>query len=83
MDTNIANLGELEGILCNFDGISKGLFHFFKAFKLAKLLEAFDYVKGKGAHVSTLLLSIIIFRPRNDSPYSIKYLNKLLESFFI
>lgn len=67
MATNIAQMGELEGTLLDLDKTTNGILHFFTAFKLAKLLSAFDRIKGKGTDVSTLLLSLIVFRLRNES----------------
>ena len=67
MPSKIAHLSELESVLCNNDKTNEGVLHFFTAFKLGRLLGAFDILKSKGVSVSLLLLSLIIFRLRNES----------------
>jgi hypothetical protein len=66
MATNIAQMDELKGKLLDLDKTTNGTLHFFNTFKLAKLLSVFDRIKGKGADVSSLLLSLIVFRLRNE-----------------
>ena len=67
MTSKIANLSELESVLCNDDKTNEGILHFFSTFKIAHLLAAFGSFKSKGLEVSVLLLSLLIFRLRSES----------------
>jgi hypothetical protein len=67
MRSKITYLSELESVLSNNDKINEGVLQFFTAFKFGRLLGAFDSVKSKGFSVSVLLLSLILFRLRNES----------------
>jgi hypothetical protein len=67
MTSKIAHLSELESVLCNNDKTNEGVLQFFTAFKIGRLLGSFDFVKSKGFSVSVLLLSLILFRLRNES----------------
>lgn len=67
MTSKIANLSELESVLCNDDKTNEGILHFFSTFKIARLLAAFGSFKSKGFEVSVLLLSLLIFRLRSES----------------
>lgn len=67
MTSKIAHLSELESVLCNNDKTNEGVLQFFTAFKIGRLLGAFDSLKSKGFSVSVLLLSLILFRLRNES----------------
>jgi hypothetical protein len=67
MTSKIGHLSELESVLCNNDKTNEGVLDFFSAFKIMVLLSAFDSFKSKGINVSMLLLSLLIFRLRNES----------------
>ena len=67
MASKIAHLSELESVLCDIEKTDKGVFHFFSAFKIGRLLGLSDSLKNKGVPVSVLLLSLIIFRLRGES----------------
>jgi hypothetical protein len=67
MASKIAHLSELENVLCDIEKTDKGVFHFFSAFKIGRLLGLLDSLKNKGVPVSVLLLSLIIFRLRGES----------------
>jgi hypothetical protein len=67
MRSKITYLSELESVLSNNDKINEGVLQFFTAFKFGRLLGALDSVKSKGFSVSVLLLSLILFRLRNES----------------
>lgn len=69
MTSKIANLSELESVLCNDDKTNEGILHFFSTFKITRLLAAFGSFKSKGFEVSVLLLSLLIFRLRSESIY--------------
>ena len=69
MTSKIANLSELESVLCNDDKTNEGILHFFSTFKIGRLLAAFGSFKTKGFEVSVLLLSLLIFRLRSESIY--------------
>ena len=67
MSSKIGNLSELESVLCDIDKTNKGVLHFVSAFKLSRLLGAFNALKSKGISVSVLLVSLIFFRLRGGS----------------
>jgi len=67
MASKIAYLSELESVLCNNEKTNEGVLHFFTAFKTKRLLSTFNSIKSKGVDVSLLLLSLLIFRLRNQS----------------
>lgn len=67
MSSKIAYLGELENVLCDNEQTEGGILHFFSAFKIGRLLSVFGSIKSKGVKVSALLLSLLIFRLRNES----------------
>jgi len=67
MTSKITHLSELESVLCNNDKINEGVLQFFTAFKIERLLGAFDSLKSKGFSVSVVLLSLLLFRLRNES----------------
>jgi hypothetical protein len=67
MSSKIGNLSELENVLCDIDKTNKGVLHFVSAFKLSRLLGAFNALKSKGISVSVLLVSLIFFRLRGGS----------------
>ncbi len=67
MTSKIANLSELESVLCNNDKTDEGVLHFFSAFRISRLLSSFNAFKSKGFDVSVLLLSLLIFRLRGES----------------
>ena len=67
MASNIANLSELENVLCNDDKTNEGILQFFSAFSIGRFLGSFNAIKSKGFNVSVLLLSLLIFRLRGQS----------------
>jgi hypothetical protein len=67
MSSKIANLSELESVLCNTEKTYEGVLHFVSTFKISQLLGKFDYVKSKGFRVSELLISLIFFRLKGGS----------------
>jgi hypothetical protein len=67
MTSKIAHLSELESVLCNDEKTNEGILYFFSAFKIGRLLGTFGSFKSKGHNVSVLLLSLLIFRLRNES----------------
>ena len=67
MGSKIAFLSELESVLCNNEKTNEGVLHFFSAFKIGRFLSSFGSFKSKGIDVSVLLLSMLIFRLRNES----------------
>lgn len=67
MSSKITYLSELENVLCNNEQTNEGILHFFSTFKIGRLLSVFNSVKNKGVKVSALLLSLLIFRLRNES----------------
>ncbi len=72
MTSKIANLSVLESVLCNNDKTNEGILHFFSIFKITRLLTAFGSFKSKGVSVSVLLVSLLIFRLRGESIYSMQ-----------
>jgi hypothetical protein len=67
MASKIAYLSELENVLCNDEKTNEGVLHFFSTFKIGRFLGTFGSFKSKGFEVSVLLLSLLIFRLRNES----------------
>jgi hypothetical protein len=67
MASKIAYLSELENVLCNDEKTNEGVLHFFSTFKISRFLGAFGSFKSKGFEISVLLLSLLIFRLRNES----------------
>jgi hypothetical protein len=67
MTSKIANLSELESVLCNNDKTDEGVLHFISTFRIGRLLGLFDEIKRKGLSVSMILFSLIIFRLRGNS----------------
>lgn len=67
MTSKIANLSELESVLCNNDKTDEGVLHFISSFRIRYLLGLFDGIKRKGLSVSMILFSLIIFRLRGNS----------------
>lgn len=76
MTSNIANLSELESVLCNDEKTNKGILHYFSSFKIRRFLCSFDICKSKGYNVSLLLLSLLIFRLRGQSINMMQNRNK-------
>jgi len=72
MSSKIAYLSELENVLCNNEQTKGGILHFFSTFQIGRLLNAFGCIKSKGVKVSALLLSLLIFRLRNESIYGMQ-----------
>ena len=62
MSSKIANLSELESVLCNNKETKEGVLQFLSSFKVSRFLSVFDKFKNKGISVSTLLFSLVIFR---------------------
>ncbi len=67
MSSKLNNLSELANILNDNKKLNEGVMHFFTAFKINQLLGAFETIKSKGISVSTLLISLIIYRLKGDS----------------
>jgi len=67
MSSKIAHLSELESVLCNNEKTNEGILHFFSTFKVGRLLTSCGSFKSKGFDVSTLLLSLLVFRLRGES----------------
>jgi len=67
MVSKIAYLSELESVLCNNEKTNEGVLHFYSSFKIGWFLSTFGSLKNKGFEVSQLLLSLLIFRLRNES----------------
>ncbi len=67
MSSKIANLSELDSVLCNIDKTNEGVLHFVSAFKIGRLLRAYEAIKSKGFSVSVLLTAMIFFRLRGGS----------------
>lgn len=67
MTSKLAYLSELEGVLCNNEKTKDGVLHFFTTFRITRFLAGFGSFKSKGFDVSSLLLSLLIFRLRSES----------------
>ena len=67
MTSKIANLSELESVLCNNYKTDEGVLHFVSVFRIGRLFGLFDEIKRKGLSVSMILFSLIIFRLRGNS----------------
>lgn len=67
MTSKLAYLSELESVLCNNEKTNDGVLHFFTTFRITRFLSGFGSFKSKGFDVSSLLLSLLIFRLRSES----------------
>lgn len=76
MASKIANLSELESVLCNDEKTNEGILHFFSAFRIGRFLGSFNSFKSKGFDVSVLLLSLLVFRLRSESVHRMQNRSK-------
>ena len=70
MSSNIANLSELDNVLCNNEKTCEGVLQIMSAFKIGRFFSLFEYAKSKGWRVAELLLSLLVFRLKGESVHS-------------
>lgn len=86
MSSKIGNLSELEKVLCNNESLHKGVFKPISAFKIGQFLDIFEAAKTRGWQVSTLIISLLLFRLKGEKTYksnrSMSFLPQIDENTF-
>ena len=86
MSSNIANLSELDNVLCNNEKTCEGVLQIMSAFKIGRFFSLFEYAKSKGWRVAELLFSLIVFRLRgasiNSGQRSVSFLPRIDDNAF-
>jgi len=72
MSSKLQNLSELARILSNKDKTNEMVFDFFKRFRIGAILKPFEGATTKGKSVSTLVLTLCLYRLRGPGVWGIR-----------
>lgn len=79
MASKIQHLSEIEHVLCNHEKINEGVLSLFSSFSVTRLLKPFEVIKSKGFSVTTLVMTLCLYRLQGMSVWAMqKGINKAL-----
>ncbi|MFA5475896.1 MAG: transposase [Bacteroidales bacterium] len=72
MASKLHHLNELANVLSDKEKTHEGVLAFYHQFKVSRLLSPFNAIKSKGYLVSTLILTLIMYRLRGASVWAMQ-----------